>query len=208
MASQVARGKLARAARALNARARSDLPALILMTDERRIANALGSARLLPKGSAIILRHTEPHARAELGAGLMRIARARGLKLLVAGDSALAARIGAHGLHLSEARAKESRHWKARRPDWLVTAAAHSAHAVSMAALSGADAMLLAPVFPTASHRERATLGPLRALMIARASLIPVYALGGVNATTIARLGGAPIAGIAAIEGLAPDHSE
>ena len=42
--------------------------------------------------------------------------------------------------------------------------------------------------------------------MAARAAL-PVYALGGVNAQTIERLVGARLAGIAAIEGLVPDHS-
>jgi thiamine-phosphate pyrophosphorylase len=207
MASQLARGKLARAALALNARARF-LPALILMTDETRLGAALESARLLPKGSAVILRHTEAQARAELGRRLMPIVQARGLKLLVAGDAALAAKIGAHGLHFSEARAADARHWKTRRPDWLVSAAAHSLRAASKAAHAGVDAVLLAPVFPTRSHRERASLGPLRASLIALQSVVPVYALGGVNAATAARLSGAGFSGIAAIEGLAPDHSE
>jgi thiamine-phosphate pyrophosphorylase len=132
----------------------------------------------------------------------MAIAHPRRLKLLIAGDALLAGRIGAHGLHLAEAHAHEAFDWKARRPRWLVTAAAHSARALSLAGLWGADAALLAPAFPTLSHRGRAAIPLTRFLLIAARSRIPVYALGGVNAATVKRLAGASLAGIAAIEGL------
>jgi thiamine-phosphate pyrophosphorylase len=150
------------------------------------------------------LRHTDARTRAALGRALAAIARARGLLLLVAGDARLAAIIGAHGLHLPESRAGEAAHWRALKPSWLITAAAHSARGLIVARRAGADAALLAPVFETPSHPEREPLGLLRVrLMTARAGL-PVYALGGVNAQTILRLKDANLAGIAAIEGLLP----
>jgi thiamine-phosphate pyrophosphorylase len=196
------RAKLARAASALNARYRS-LPALMLMTDEKRLSDPAGSACCLPKGSAIILRHTNPAARSALAMELLEIARARGLRLLIAGDAALAQRIGAHGLHLPEARLREAAHWKTLHPSWVVTVAAHSEVALTRATQWRADAALLAPAFPTKSHSERPSIGVARfRLMSARAG-VPVYALGGVNAHSIARLAGANLAGIAAIEGLA-----
>jgi thiamine-phosphate pyrophosphorylase len=203
MASALNREKLARAARTLNARGgHGALPALILMTDEKRVPDPLAAAGSLPRGSAIILRHTNPKTRAALGRRLCQIARDRGLTLLVAGDAKLAADIGAHGLHLPEARAREAAHWRALRPSWLITAAAHSLRGLMTARSAGADAALLAPVFATSSHPDRAALGVLRTRLMAARAGIPVYALGGVNAQTIARLKDASIAGIAAIDGL------
>ena len=160
MASALNREKLARAARALNAAcSRPDLPALILMTDQTRVPDPVAAARALPRGSAVILRHTEAKARAVLARALIGIAQARGLILLIAADPALAAEIGAHGLHLPEARAREAAHWRALKPSWIITAAAHSARALSAARIAGAAAALLAPVFATSSHPDRAPLG-------------------------------------------------
>jgi thiamine-phosphate pyrophosphorylase len=203
MASALARAKLARAARALNAQF-PRLPPLILMTDAVRLPDCIAAARALPKGAAIVLRHTDTGARAKLAQTLHAIARERGLLLLIAADAALAQKIGCAGLHLPEARAHEAAHWKALHPDWLITAAAHSARAIGVAARARADAVLLAPVFATASHAERAAFGVVRARRAASASPVPVYALGGVNDRSIRRLTGARLAGIAAIEALIP----
>jgi thiamine-phosphate pyrophosphorylase len=206
MASALNREKLARAARALNARGgHGALPALILMTDERRVPDPIAAAGSLPRGSAIILRHTNPRARAALGQKLAEVALARELLLLVAGDAHLAADIGARGLHLPETRAREAAHWRALRPSWLITAAAHSLRGLMAARSAGADAALIAPVFPTSSHPDRAVLGVLRVCLMAARAGLPVYALGGVNAQTIARLKDSGFAGIAAIDGLLPD---
>lgn len=205
MASALDREKLARAARALNAGVgRPDLPALVLMTDQARVPDPVTAMRALPRGSAVILRHTDAKKRAALGRALIEIAHARGLKLLIAGDAKLAAEIGAYGLHLPEARAGEAAHWRALKASWLITAAAHSARGLTAARIAGADAALLAPVFATPSHPDRAPLGLLRARLIAARAGLPVYALGGVNTRTIERLAHATFAGIAAIEALLP----
>ena len=201
MASQRERAKLARAACVLNAR-HASLPPLILMTDEIRLPDPVRAARFLPKGSAIILRHTNAVARAALARDLRAIAKARGLRLLIAGAPALAAVVDADGVHLPEARLKEAAHWKAMHPSWLVTVAAHSAAAVARARMARADAALLAPAFPTKSHSERAAIGLARFRLIVACAKLPVYALGGVNAATVQRLAGAHLAGVAAIEGL------
>jgi thiamine-phosphate pyrophosphorylase len=206
MASALDREKLARAARALNAgSAWRGLPALILMTDQARVPDPLAAARQLPRGSAVILRHTDAKTRAALGHALIELVCNRGLMLLIAGDAPLAAAIGAHGLHLPEARAREAAHWRALRPWWTITAAAHSERALATARIAGADAALLAPVFATSSHPDRKPLGLLRTRLIAARAGLPVYALGGINAETVARLAHADFAGIAAIEGLLSD---
>ena len=206
MAYALQREKLARAARALNAEGGwHDLPALILMTDQARLPDPVAAARSLPRRSAVILRHTDAPTRAALGRALADVARERGLLLLVAGDARLAGDIGAHGLHLPEARAREAAHWRALKPSWLITAAAHSERGLTVARCAGADAAVLAPVFATPSHPERAPLGLLRVRLMAARAGLPVYALGGINARTIARLRCANLAGIAAIDGLLAD---
>lgn len=206
MPSRLSREHLARAAYALNAAAAAQrLPALILMTDEKRLADPLPAARALPKGSAIILRHTDPKARASLAGALKPIVRSRGLWLLIANDATLAARIGADGLHLSEVQMRQAAHWKALHPSWLITVAAHSARALTLSATARADAALLAPIFETRSHKASRPVGVARARLIASRAALPVYALGGIDAGNVGRLSGAQIAGIAAIGGLIPD---
>jgi thiamine-phosphate pyrophosphorylase len=202
MADKLARAKLARAAMRFAARSRYALPPLILMTDDERLADPVSAARALPRGSMVIVRMRDAARRNELATTLRAIAKARGLKLLIAGDPDLAARIGADGIHLAEAHARQAAHWRARHADWIITASAHSMTAIMPA--RHADAVIVAPVFPTASHPGGATLGVMRLRLIARQSAVPVYALGGIDARTVGQLEDAKLAGVAAIGALAP----
>ena len=194
---------LASLARELNSTAPLGLPALILLSDRRRLADPVAAARRLPRGAALILRHYDAPDRADLARRLAPICRARGIALLIAGDGTLAAAVGAAGLHLPEARIHAATAWRQRRPSWLITTAAHSLAAVRRADQAGADAALLSPVFATASHPDARPLGPLRFAALVRASRLPVYALGGVNRATAPRLKGSGAVGIAGIAGIA-----
>jgi thiamine-phosphate pyrophosphorylase len=162
---------------------------LVLFTDDSG-RDWLSAARRLPRGSVVILRGKE---RAELLDAL----RPLPLRLLAADDPDLAKE--ADGLHLPERRAREAAHWRARHPDWIITASAHSLRA--LLTLNHVDAAFLSPVFPTTSHPGAATLTLLRAGMIARQAMVPVYALGGVDARNAARLPPG-FCGIAAITAL------
>ncbi len=186
------------------------LPPLILVTDAERLPDPLAAVAALPKGSAVILRHYElgPAARRALAGRLARLCRARGVRLVIAGDAGIARAVGADGVHLSEAllRGRVARIGRGRRPGWLVTAAAHTFPALLLAARRGADAVLLSPVFPTASHPGALALGPIRFAALARRSPIPVYALGGIDAGNARRLLGTGAVGIAGLGGVAPLH--
>jgi thiamine-phosphate pyrophosphorylase len=197
----LARARLARAAAALNAKARTALPPLVLMTDDERLPNPIGAARALPRGSMVIVRARQSSHRAKLAAELRIVARARGLALLVANDAALADRIGAAGVHLPEAQASDAAHFRAVRPRWLIMASAHSLLASARAQRSGANAVLLGPVFTTRSHPGRPVLGGARARLIARQLPGPTYALGGIDGRGGQTLTG--FAGLAAIGALA-----
>ena len=185
------------------------LPPLILVTDAERMPDPLPAAAALPRGSAVILRHYAmaggPAARAALGRRLRRLTRARGVRLLIAGDARLARALGADGIHLAEwmVRGTAAERDTRRRKGWIVTASAHSRAAIELAARRGVDAVLVSPVFATASHPGARTLGPLGLARLARRSPLPVYALGGVTGANARRLLGSGAVGIAALGAIA-----
>lgn len=166
---------------------------LVLMTDDRKTDWAR-AARALPRGSMVVVRGHNTKQRLALARQLHGIA-----PLLIADDPALAAGIGAAGLHLPEARMKEAAHWRAAFPHWIITASAHSLRALLGAHLL--DAVFLSPVFATASHRNVRPLTPVRAAFIAAHAPVPVYALGGITSRNAALLAPA-FSGIAAISSL------
>ncbi|HSM94997.1 MAG TPA: thiamine phosphate synthase [Rhizomicrobium sp.] len=198
MTDKLARVKLARAAAALNPH--SGLPALVLMTDDERLADPVAAARALPRGSMVVVRARQGSHRAKLASELRAVTRRRGTRLLIANDAELAARIGADGLHLSEANARQAAHWRARHPHWIITVTAHSLAACHV---PYADALFVAPVFATRSHPGGRHLGAMQMRIIARQVSRPVYALGGIDAVSAMQLAGAKLAGFAAVGALA-----
>lgn len=183
---------------------RGAMPPVILVTDEARLPDPTAAMQRLPAGAGVLLRHYGTPGRTTLARRVAALARQRHLILLVAGaDWRLAAAAGAHGVHLPEAIARRLadpglRLW--HRRGHLLTVAAHDPAALARAARLGADAALLSPVFPTASHPGAPTLGALRFALWAGRAALPVLALGGVNHTTARSLRHA--AGVAAIGGL------
>lgn len=194
---------LAKHADRLNLRSgRIDLPPLILVTDRARVPDPMAAARRLRPGDAVLLRDYDAPDRMERAAALAALCKARRLLLIVGADVALARAVGAHGVHWPEALLR--RRAACAVPErFLVTAAAHGWPGLVAARRGGADAALLSPVFPTASHPGAPGLGATRFALLATAGALPVYALGGVDAATAPRLAGSNAVGIAAIGGLA-----
>jgi thiamine-phosphate pyrophosphorylase len=195
----LSRRRLASAAARLNAAQAFAglLPPLALMTDDERLADPHGAAAALPRGSLVIVRSRDSARRAALAHAMLALARRRGLFVLVADDPALAARLGADGLHLPEKRVPEAGRWRARHPAWLISAAMHGARPAD----PNLDFVFLSPVFATRSHPGRGPIGAIRANLRAQSLSVPVYALGGIEARNARLLHG--FAGIAAIGALA-----
>jgi thiamine-phosphate pyrophosphorylase len=180
---------------------RASLPRLFLLSDPVRLPDPRAAAGRLPRGAAVLARGLAP----AVLAGLAAVARRRGLVLLVAGDGRAALRHHA-GLHLPDRRPASGlaayllfRGRRRGRPALLMVAA-HGRRGIARARRLRADAVLLSPVFPTASHPGAATLGPLRWAALARHAGRPAVALGGLRAGNAGRLP-AWAAGLAAIEG-------
>ena len=195
-----ARSKLARRAQTLNLRhGAPGVPALVLMTDDTRVADWTAAAVALPHGSYVIVRHRDAKARERLAMGLRGVCRQRRVKLLIADDAALAVRAGADGVHLPQARLKKLSGLRVRFPRWFLTGAVHDAAALAEAEQQGADAVFLSPVFATASHPEARELGAVRFAALAARSRVPVLALGGIDGGSIQRLAPSHAAGAGVI---------
>lgn len=176
------------------------LPALWFVTDPARVADPVAVAQRLPRGAGVIYRSFgRPDAEA-VGRALAQAARARGLVLLVGLDARLAAKIGAHGVHLPERALHLAPRLKRQHPHWLITGAAHGMPALQRAAGFGLHAVLVSPVFASNSPSAGRPLGVTRFAALARASRSPVYALGGVRRTNSARLKRSSAIGLAAVE--------
>ena len=150
------------------------LPKIWLLSDARNDAFLERALTRLPRGSGFVFRHyhlAENPRRARWKA-LIRIARARGITVILSGSAAQARRWGADGSYGSHPKA--------------TLATAHSLRELRQVA--GAHAVLLSPVFRTRSHPGGKTLGPLRFRLLAAHSAVPVVALGGMNKRTAQRL--------------------
>lgn len=174
---------------------RKPLPALLYFTDPLRTPNPEAAAARLPRGSAIVYRAFGASDAEAVARRLKAIARRRGLKLLIGADEALAARVSADGVHLPERLASRAARIRSKHPDWLITAAAHS----SRAARGRVDAVVVSAIFPSNSPSAGKPLGAMRLAQIVRLARSPVYALGGVNHTTAARLLATGVVGIAGV---------
>ncbi len=175
---------------------RKPLPPLVYFTDPVRTPDPEAIAARLPRGAAIVYRTFGAADALAVALRLKAIARRRGLKLLIGADEALAARVGADGVHLPERLVSRAARIRGRHPAWLITAAAHSPRA----ARASVDAVVVSAIFPSNSPSAGKPLGPLRLAQIVRFSGRPVYALGGVSQTTAARLLATGVVGIAGVE--------
>ena len=192
---------LLRTARTLGraSRAAKPLPTLFFVTDPGRTPHPQRIMARLPRGAAVIWRPFGLTPALAQGPSLRALARQRGLIFLVGADAALAARLKADGVHLPQRLAHRAGPLRRAHPNWLVTAAAHSARALRTA--RGAHAALLSPVFASRSPSAGGALGAARFAALVRAAPLPVIALGGVSARTARRLTGSGAVGLAAVGG-------
>jgi thiamine-phosphate pyrophosphorylase len=164
---------------------RQTLPRLWLVTDRRNDAALEAALRRLPRGSGLIFRHyhLEERSRWQRFAKLMRVARGRGLCVVLAGDLRMARRWGADGAY------GPARQLRGGSPGGLLRlATAHDLREIGMARRAGADAVLLSPVFLTRSHADSQPLGSVRFRLIASQAGLPVIALGGMSERAARRL--------------------
>ncbi|WP_336968119.1 thiamine phosphate synthase [Sphingobium aromaticiconvertens] len=182
----------------MTGRHRKNLPSVWLMTDER-IADAtlLATVARLPRGRAgIVFRHyrTPATQRRALFAQIAGIAHRRRLMIVLAGTARTAAAWKADGWHGPNNRT-------VCRP-LIHSQAAHDVTEIKAAERSDANLLFLSPLFPTRSHPGATALGRAGFASLARQSILPVIALGGVRSCHQRQLKILGASGWAAIDGL------
>jgi 8-oxo-dGTP diphosphatase len=142
-------------------------------------------------------------ALADLAQRTCALARAHGAKVLVNGDAALAARVGADGVHLT---ARELAVTEARPAFELVGASCHDATELARARELALDFAVLGPVQETASHPGVRTLGWTKFRELVRNYPLPVFAIGGLGKQDLDAAWSAGAHGVAAIRGAWADQ--
>jgi len=160
-------------------RPRQPLPRLWLMTDERLGQGLLPAIERLPPGSGIVFRHytLTLRQRRALFEKVRMAALARGHLLLFAGSAKKAQDWGADGSH-----------GPGRGNGNLRSAPVHDYRELRAAERDKSDFIFLSPVFPTRSHEHASTLGVAKFAWLARRTVLPVIALGGMNSERGRRL--------------------
>ncbi len=138
---------------------------------------------------------------------LSEITRKRSAKLFInrgrpvgtTEDAFLAASIGSDGFHFPESIVFPHK-LKQRFPKLIIGMSTHSVNAAIVASTEGADFVTFGPVFETESKKP---FGPPQGLdvlrAVARASTIPVFAIGGITPENTADCLAAGAHGVAAI---------
>ena len=162
---------------------RQTFPHLWLLSDERNDAVLEGALERLPRGSGFIFRHyhLDDADRAARWFELLRVARARRHVAVLADSAQTALEWGADGTYGAPRALYPTR-------DLLTLATVHNLAEIGLANRARADAVLLSPVFPTRSHPDAVTLGPLRFRLLASYARMPVIALGGMTQRGAERL--------------------
>jgi len=182
------------------------LPRLHAITDERIARRPdLGEVtRQLAAGAGSEL---ALHARGRALSGLehyelaVRLSACPPARLFVNDRLDVALAVGAAGvqLGLGSLAPEDARHLN---PGWWIGKSVHDLREAQAAHASGADYLLVGPVFPTATHPDRAPLGSADLRQIAGLGL-PIIAIGGVTAERIRELRAeAAIHGVAVIRAL------
>ncbi len=143
--------------------------------------------------------------RLALAEALRGLTRRAGAALTVGGDVGLAARIGADGAHLRRAAEVPDARGRLGTAS-LLGVSAHSIADVHAAREAGADYATLSPIFGSASKPGYGPALGLVALTEAARFGLPVLALGGVTAATVAACLDAGACGIAVMGPLMRDQ--
>jgi thiamine-phosphate pyrophosphorylase len=155
--------------------AKSALPKIWLMTDERFGDDLLPAIRRLPARSGVVFRHYHlaSQPRRDLFRQAARICRQRGHILILAGSERLALRWHADGYHGRSGVARST---------MLRSAPVHDRAELREALRNRADLLFISPLFKTASHEGGKALGRLafNALAYKRGPGL-VIALGGMT---------------------------
>ena len=189
---------------------RPPLPRLHAITDERiaRRADLLDVARELAKGGGSQLAF---HARGRSLSGrehyelAVRLSDSQTVRLFVNDRLDVALAVPTAGVQLGHGSLPVSAA-RALNPLWWIGKSVHDLVEAEAARTEGADYLVVGPVFATATHPGRESLGLERLQAIASAvDGLPVIAIGGITADRVREVRDSGAYGVAAIRALWDD---
>jgi thiamine-phosphate diphosphorylase len=186
-----------------------DLPPTYLVTPEPSADEPLSAfierlERALERGIRLVQLRAKTLAApeyAQLAEQALACCRRHEARLLLNAPVEMVQAVQADGIHLTSTRLMASSS-RPLAPGQLVSAACHDAAQILHANEIGADLLTVSPVLPTATHTTATPLGWPRFRELVTLTDIPVYALGGMSADTLAQARDAGAHGIAAIRSL------
>lgn len=135
-----------------------------------------------------------PDQRVRFARRIAAIAEPYGARVLLAGSALEARRAGLNGIH---ATAAELRRTTSRPPVKLWVTSCHDRADLRLAEELGADAVVVSPVLPSATHPETPAIGWEGLRSFAASARLPVYAQGGVSSASLPEARRAGAVGIA-----------
>jgi thiamine-phosphate diphosphorylase len=143
-------------------------------------------------------RDLEAGALAALVRACMRAVSGLGARILVNDRADVALACGAHGVHLRADGVPTARVRRLAPPAFLIGRSVHTPAEAAAASGAGADYLIAGTVLPTRPSPAPLDTWP-RLRSVASASSVPVLAIGGMTRASIADVGRAGAAGIAAV---------
>jgi thiamine-phosphate pyrophosphorylase len=139
----------------------------------------------------------------ELAQRLRTLTREHGARLLINDRIDIAQAVGADGVHIGAGSLPVAEVRRLLGPELLIGYSAHAVDEALLAECAGADFVTFGPVYATPSKLQYGQpLGGARLTEAARSLRIPVFALGGVNLSTISEVMATGCHGAALISGV------
>lgn len=175
------------------------LSPLVFMSDPARVPDVIKAVKALPNGAAIIYRHFGKADKFEEAKALRQITFAKSQQLLIGADPLLAISIGADGVHFRrDAYLKAPLLWRHRCPEWIISMAGLKTGEYQ-ADVTVLDALIVSSIFKSQSPSAGDPIGVEDLRGLTQNLPVPIFALGGVNKNTAAKLIKSGAAGLAGI---------
>lgn len=133
---------------------------------------------------------------------VQEVCRKYGIPFLINDDVDLAQKIDADGVHLGQSDMNPAEARKILGPDKIIGVTAKTVEQAVLAQKEGADYLGSGAVFVTGTKLDAVPLDHDRLDEICESVSIPVVAIGGIDASNIAKLRGRKMSGFAVVNGI------
>lgn len=165
-----------------------DLPKLYPITDVRLsgLSHAEQVTRFIEGGATLVQlreKHLSPREFYQEAEAALRVARERGVRLIINDRSDIALALGADGVHLGQDDLPPEAARELLGPTAIIGFSTHNIDQAIAAARLPVDYIAIGPIFTTSSKENPDPIVGIKGLRLVReqASQMPIVAIGGIN---------------------------